>query len=343
MLILLFTSCSSGSSSDNEELSMSDELFYKQWYINYNSSIYSTYGIDDSAHINVKNYLNTYTGSGIKIAIIDNGFDLNHIELKDSVLTTYDEESQSNDVSHKAFENYHGTAVAGLIAAKNNEVGILGLARNSDIIYLKYARDGTSAGTIDLFQKAEEFGADIVCNSWGTGLVSTSVKDEIIRLSNTGRNGKGMIIVFASGNGNKDIGEDESSIPEVITVGSSNKFNVLSTYSNYGSSMDIVAPGGNYIGLVTTDPIGAAGGSLGNYLDGLNTDSFVGTSAAAPLVCGAIAMMLEKDPSLSRIEIDTILQNTSDKIGNIPYLNGRNDSYGYGKLNMKKIFEYMDN
>jgi len=68
---------------------------------------------------------------------------------------------------------------------------------------------------------------------------------------------------------------------------------------------------------------------------------FVGTSASAPIVSGIVALMLEKDPNLTRAEIEDILKKSADKIGNIVYVNGRNDYYGYGKVNATKIFDFI--
>ncbi len=81
---------------------------------------------------------------------------------------------------------------------------------------------------IELFNKAEEFEADIISNSWGTSDVSDSVKNKIIDLANNGGGGKGTIIVFASGNQNQDMGNDESAI------GSIAYFNSRNDYYGYG-------------------------------------------------------------------------------------------------------------
>ena len=68
--------------------------------------------------------------------------------------------------------------------------------------------------------------------------------------------------------------------------------------------------------------------------------SFIGTSSSAPIVSGAIALLLEKYPTLTRIEVENILKNTSDKIGSISYKNGKNDYYGYGKINLYNMLNY---
>jgi len=79
-----------------------------------------------------------------------------------------------------------------------------------------------------------------------------------------------------------------------------------------------------------------------NYLLYDDFNSFIGTSASAPIVSGVIALMLEADPSLSRVEIEEILKNTSDKIGGVGYENLRNDYYGYGKINLNNIMNFLN-
>ena len=137
------------------------------------------------------------------------------------------------------------------------------------------------------------------------------------------------------------MGNDESAIPEVIAVGSTDKDNLRAWYSNYGPNLDLLAPGGYEMGITTTDPMGENGiGTLmENYLLPTDPNSFIGTSASAPIVSGIIALLLEKDPTLTREEIENLLQSTSDKIGTLDYDNGRNDYYGYGKINAARLLK----
>lgn len=324
-------------------INLEPEPYYsQQWYLDYSSTIYTDNNINENAHINVRGLLNTYTGKGIKIAIIDDGFDTLHEDLEDAIVNSYDITSKTEDVSHSNSNDYHGTAVTGIIAARLNAKGIHGIASNSDIILLKHKEGMSDSETIELFNKAEEFGADIINCSWGTYDVSQSVKEKIQDLAINGRNGKGTIIVFASGNDDQDMGNDESAIPEVIAVGSTDKDNLRAWYSNYGANLDVLAPGGYDIGITTLDPMNTNGVSSidDNYLLYDDYSSFIGTSSSAPIVSGAIALLLEKDSTLTRLEIENILKNTSDKIGNIPYENGKNDYYGYGKINLYNILNH---
>jgi len=319
---------------------INDPLYSEQWHIN---SGYTRTVIDSEAHIHTAtttvNYLSLYTGQNIKIAVIDDGLDVTHEDLQSAVTHTFDIATNCNDVSHNRNE-YHGTAVTGILGARSNSLGIKGIASNSEILFLKFKDSMSDSEFITLFNKADEWGADIINNSWGTGNVSQSVKDTIVNLSKNGRNGKGINIVFATGNENKEIGDidslgnDESAIPEVISVGASSENNDRALYSQWGSQLDILAPAGENLGIQSLDPMAALGFSpTANYL------SISGTSSAAPIVSGVIALLLEKNPDLSSSEISVLLHDNAEKIGTEPYIDGRNDKYGYGKVHLSNVIQ----
>ena len=356
LLTLFIAGC--GSSSDEQSAPLTpvtppdtllpteiqDPLYPEQWYLNLDTNFYSSNNIDLDAHIHAANYLMELTGIGIKIAVIDDGLDVTHEDLKTAVTRTYDLATGGADVSHTEFDDFHGTAVTGILGARSNNLGIKGVASNAELFFLKYKSAMTDSETISLFNKANEWGADIINNSWGTGNVSQAVKDTIINLSKNGRNGKGMNIVFAAGNDNELMGNDESSIPEVISVGATNKDNLRASYSDFGAELDVMAPGGFFLGISTLDPMGSAGvASLDvNYLLYNDANGFAGTSATAAIVSGVIALLLEINPNLSSTEMSDLLHNTADKIGILDYdLDGRNDYYGYGKVNVSKAIEAL--
>jgi len=342
LLLAFFSGCSSGSGSDGQSLEdknfTTDPLFFSQWYIYKDEEFYAQNLIDDNAHINLIPMLRNYSGKGVKVAIIDDGFDVDHIELHDAIVASYDIATNSSDVRHSNSTHYHGTAVAGIIGARKNGYGIEGIAYDADLILLKHTPNMSDAQTIQLFYKAVQLGADVINCSWGTGNVSLAVKDAIIDISTNAKNGQGIPIIFAVGNSNSYIGNDESSIDEVIAVGSTDKYNLRAWYSNYGESLDIVAPGGYYLGITTLDASSSDGVAIidEDFLLFDDPNAFIGSSAAAPIVTGVVALLLEKDPSLSARQIEFILQNSADKIGSLVYVDSRNDFYGYGKLNAAK-------
>jgi len=352
IILVFLNSCGGSSSSETNDTTPPDDYpetpqplpdtkepyEYQQWYIEHNTTFYQQNGIDEDAHIHADNLLSTYTGNGIKIAIIDDGLDVNHEDLQGALYKTYNVALDSTDVSHTDMYGFHGTATTGIIGARANGIGIRGIAPNAQIIFLKYSVYGTDSETIALFDKAAEFGADIISNSWGTYNVTPAVRDKIVDLSKNGRDGKGIVIVFASGNDDQDMGNDESAIPEVIAVSATDKENLRTYYSNYGVELDIMAPGGYHLGITTLDDLGYKGLNSDDYSLYNSPNTFIGTSASAPIVSALIALMLEKNPNLTREEIDTLIKENADKIGNVPYdEDGRNNYYGYGKINLSKI------
>ena len=128
----------------------------------------------------------------------------------------------------------------------------------------------------------------------------------------------------------------ESMLETVIGVGASDEDNLRAIYSNFGTGLDIVAPGGFNLGVTTT-----------NYRDDGNSafikaedpDGFIGTSASTPIVSAALALLLEKNPQLTRQQVQQRIKDSADKIGNFEYTEGHNPYYGYGKLNVGRLLE----
>jgi len=140
------------------------------------------------------------------------------------------------------------------------------------------------------------------------------------------------------------MGNDESAIPEVIAAGATNRDNERAWYSDHGEELDVVAPGGNELGIATTDPLGENGMGTTDekYMLANDPNLFFGTSASAPIVTASIALMLEQDANLTREQIESRLQDTSDKIGDYEYIDGHNRYYGYGKLNLDRLLGVED-
>lgn len=305
-------------------------LYEQQWSINYDPTFYRRNDISIGANINMQDLLETYSGKNIRVAVIDDGFDTSHPDLRENIVATRSISTTgevSNDVSHLYSEDHHGTSVAGIIGALNNEIGIMGIASNVELILIQIPMEEYSdAASIRAFNEANELGADIINCSWGTGEVTDALQSTMQNLANNGRDGKGSIIVFASGNNDALMLGDESAVEEVIAVAATDREGLRATYSDYGPDLDIAAPGGDLLGITTLDPMGSAGVSNDEYIrydesqDGYYT-SFVGTSAAAPVLSGALALALEADPTLTREQLLEHLKYSAARVGqSVPYM-----------------------
>ncbi len=262
-----------------------------------------------------------YTGKGIKIAVIDSSFELNHPDLRFS--DSYNIFRKNKDISPDTTGDFHGTAVAGVIAAnRNNNYGIMGVAPDAYLIGfngLFEIEDSEyfSESYIEMFYSALDKDVDIINCSWGTvDTLDEAIEDVLLEVSEEGRNGKGIFIIFSTGNeGSMKLGK-EAALPFVISVGSIESNGKRSGFSTYGKKLDLVAP----TNFVSLDLVGEDGFEEGEK-------GFVtGTSFSAPIVAGCIALILEANPNLSRGQVMDIIYSTTKKVGEGNYTDG---SYSY--------------
>ncbi|MDR0798755.1 MAG: S8 family serine peptidase, partial [Dysgonamonadaceae bacterium] len=277
--------------------------------------------------------------SNIKIAVIDHGVDLTHPDLQANLLSGYDASGNNSGgapVLSYGGKDYHGTACAGIIAAiKDNNEGIAGIAPNCKIIPVHAVN---SSGFIDKdlvansIQWAWQNGADVMSLSWSSVSEYTPLTNAINTAVAQGRNGKGCILVFSTGNNSVSEVHFPAKLPNVIAVGSADRYGDRASSSNYGSALNVVAPG---VGIYTTDLQGSAGYSSGNY-----HFSFSGTSAATPHVAGVAALVLSAHPNLTAEQVRQAIESTCTKLPNYTFssnsthLSGTwNEQVGYGLVN----------
>lgn len=228
----------------------------------------------------------------------------------------------------------HGTAVAGIIAAEQDGAGTVGIAYGARVTSVDTVADATSTGATvtgssSFIASMSRF--DIVNRSSG---VSTQFQNEGTDLSayqdavSQGRGGRGTIIVKSAGNDRVfgDVNDDNKVDPTdaargdanadaannghlAIVVGSVNELGRVDGYSNPGANLLVSAFGTNN-NVVTTDLVGANGYTSGDY-----TGSFSGTSAAAPMVSGVVALMLDANPNLGWRDVQQILALTARQVG----------------------------
>jgi subtilisin family serine protease len=181
--------------------------------------------------------------------------------------------------------------------------------------------------------------------------MSAPLKEIVEYAATKERGGKGVVILFAAGNGNEDISDPRTldgfaANPWVFAVGAVNASGVKAMYSDFGIDLDILAPScdidlDDYAdpfdmekirdGIWTTDNTGFDG-----YAAGDHTPGFCGTSSATPLAAGIVGLMLAADPELTRDDIYAIITGTADKVspGDARYdQNGFSLRYGYGRVN----------
>jgi len=287
-----------------------------QWNLKPGDSQYmNQWEIDSSAHINVEPVWVYNRGKGVRVAIIDVDIDPYHEDLADNVIAAYDAEKDITTLTPDTRSGYHGTMVSGVIGAvAENGVGIVGVAPEVELILIS-EKSGRDAHTIRAFEFAREMGAQVINCSWGTYNVSDAVSDIIKEMYESG-----ITVVFAAGNSGNDLDksgfDDESELPWVIGVGASTELNDYWSGSDYGSQLDLIAPGAaTSPGILGLNGMGSNGSSRQKELVNENYQFWKGCSFSAPTIAGVAALMYVDNPLLSPDEIRTHLIETADKVG----------------------------
>lgn len=211
--------------------------------------------------------------------------------------------------------HWHGTFVAGMIAAANIKGNQVGIAPNISIMNIRFLdnKNAYYGNDYDKFAKAIDYavdnGADIIQISiYDNGIPPDILHDAIKRAYN-----QGVVIVGITGNNGNDV-TYPGKYPEVIAVSATDNDLNPADFSGKGPENEISAPGEDLYGIVP--------------FTNESLDGFWGTSFASPLVAGTIALMLSINNSLTIPEIRTILHKSSIDLGS----QGKDDEYGYGFL-----------
>ncbi|MBP7496775.1 MAG: S8 family serine peptidase [Bacteroidales bacterium] len=239
-----------------------------------------------------------------------------------------DNDSDVNPPSVSSIEDQydwsHGTHIAGIIAANmDNGIGITGIAPNVKIIFAKQrSNDGSSYS--DDAMKAVAWvannGAWVINMSWGTYYYSQTEQKLMTDCYNAG-----IVMIAAAGNDGE--GDNKTHYPaayaNVIAVGSTNEDDKRSAFSQYGTWLDISAPGGyspdeptsqnsNKISVLSTTYNNAD--MAQNFFPNEKYDLMQGTSMSCPVVTGIVALMLSVNPSLTPKQIETCLKSSATNI-----------------------------
>ncbi|MDO5101957.1 MAG: S8 family serine peptidase [Lautropia sp.] len=272
-------------------------------------------------------------GENIRVAVIDDAIEVTHEDLFPNIVAG----ASYNYLAHKRGSAYplpckvgdsHGTAVAGVIAARdNNGLGGSGVAPRASLVGYNPIATGTSADIFDALTKDMNKN-HIYNNSWGADdnghftSADAGLRSTIGVGLKEGRNGRGVIYVFAAGNG--------GCMRDDLTLDNTCKGTELSTNDGYVSQLGVMAicatqaggkranysePGAN---LLVCAPSAAHDGVLpGITTTGLKnsyTQDFGGSSAAAPMVSGVVALMLQANPQLSWRDVRLVLAQSARKV-----------------------------
>lgn len=266
---------------------------------------------------------NTTLGdTSIKIAVIDDGFDVTHPELSSQIDKPWNVFDYSNKLTTWNNKLQHGTHVAGTVSGiLNNDFGISGVAPNCKLMLIQIAdQQGrmTTTSILDGIFYALKNGADVINMSLGVDMnqLATSMTeeqqeryaessftdeaamwDQVYRIAEA----EGVIIVQAAGNSNVLASLDPMKRSKsTIVVGATDKSKRRANFSNYGTDVDIYAPGA---GIYSSVPNGKF-----EYMDG--------TSMASPIVAGCVGLIKSVNDTISIESIKTLLIENGSNVGN---------------------------
>ncbi len=307
-----------------------DDLYACQWHLEDRTPGREANDSADDVDINVEEVWSDTTladgttvsdgikGQGINVAVVDDGMDINHDDLSPNVNKSLNYDYGSNSYTTSNIyqpRHHHGTAVAGLIAARDYSFGVRGVAPRATLYAHNFLAEQSDYAEADSMSRSMDVTA-VSSNSWGPydgpGLgYATAAWDAAVERGVTeGYGGKGVFYAFAAGNGgdrNDNANLDEyANFYAVTSVCAVNSSGVKSDYSEYGAPLWVCAPSNNrlggYLGIVTTE-------NSDRY-----QDSFGGTSAATPMVSGVVALMRHANPELTWRDIKLILAATASKV-----------------------------
>lgn len=318
-----FTSCepdlmSLHSTVVNASSCTNDPAFNQQWGLN-NST---TAGVD----MNICNAWNITKGdNNIIVAVIDEGIELDHPDLEDNIYyLSYD---AVTDASPSQVYTNHGTMCAGVTGAvDNNSIGMAGVAPNIRLMSISTPFYPTPGASIQYIANGISFawknGADVISNSY-VGSQTSIVDNALNNALDSGRDGRGCVMVFATGNSDDPVDYPANFHPDFIAVGAINIDGNRAVWdggaaSNYGDGLDIVAPGND---IYSTD------------LNDSYTSSFGGTSAACPAVSGVAALILSVNPCLSSKAVHDIICKSGKKLSNYTFSGTPNRDPRLGEWN----------
>lgn len=282
-------------------------------------------------------------GQGVVVAVVDDGLEIRHPDLIDNVAqdiphrdVTVSSGTPGQDPSPFESDDGHGTSVAGLIAARDNDIGVVGIASRATLIGINLLKGNSSANDAEAMIHAGDV-VSVSNNSWGaadgTGFLNPSDQtwQQAIEVGiSQGLGGRGIVYLWAGGNGHRppedgyfsDFSgiDGQANFHGVLAVAAANADDRRSSYSELGPNLLVAGYGGEFCGtdaltMATTDLSTEGWGSNHDEADEADTDfedrsytrCFNGTSSAAPTVAGVVALIREANPALTWRDVRWIL------------------------------------
>lgn len=249
-----------------------------------------------------------FKGQGIRVAVVDTGVDYRHPDLAHACRGGYDFVNNDPDPMD---DNGHGTHVAGVLVARSDGVGVVGVAPDAELYALKVLdRSGVGywSDVIAALEWAMDNGIHIVNMSLGGG------GSEALAAACQAACDRGLLLVAAAGNGGAGLDTviAPARYPSVIAVAATDLTDVRATFSATGESIELAAPG---VGVYSCLP-GSGYGSMS------------GTSMACPHVAGAAALVWSGNPTWTGRDVRSSLRSTALDLGPA----GRDNESGYGRV-----------
>jgi subtilisin family serine protease len=244
--------------------------------------------------------------SSITVAVIDSGAQPDHPDLASKLVAGWNFLTGTSNTSDVLS---HGTGTAGTIAAaSNNGTGVAGVAWANPIMPL-VAVDSTGYASYSNIANAITYAADHGVRVINISISGSSSSSALQNAVNYAWN-KGSVVVAAAGNSSSSSPNYPAACDNVVSVSATDSNDSLASFSNYGSWIDLAAPGVSVTTLTT----------------GSGYSSRSGTSFSAPIVAGVAALVLSVKPTLSASSLVSLLEQNADNVGSSTY-------FGYGRVN----------
>lgn len=320
--------------------SYTDPYYWRQWHLRDHATGVGTEQVQHGG------------GEGVVVAIVDDGLQHIHPDLSPNYQAAWSYDFNDNDGDPApSFYDGHGTSAAGVCCAAANRACGVGVAPKATLVGLRLI----GAATYD-YQEAEALGHEpdhihIYSNSWGPyddgrtmsgpGRLTAETMKQAVQ---QGRHGLGSIYVWAGGNGRRQQDncnyDGYANSRYTIAVGAMGHDGKVAWYSEPCAMLMVVAAssGQRGWGVVTTDLTGRNG-----YDPGDCTSTFGGTSSAAPLVAGAVAVLLGEYPQLSWRDVQHLLAKAAIQVDANAVPNERgyahSHDYGFGRVRLPELLE----